>query len=76
LGERLREARAEGYASVLVAPLGFVAEHVETLFDLDIEAKAEATALGLGFARLPAPNLAPGLISAMEGAVRRSLAAS
>jgi protoporphyrin/coproporphyrin ferrochelatase len=71
--EELEAARTAGQKSVLVAPLGFVSEHVETLFDLDIEAKAQAEALGLEFLRLPTPGDSAGLISAMECALRRSL---
>ncbi len=48
LDATFRELRAGGSQHVLVAPIGFVAEHVETLYDLDIEAKALAA--GLGFA--------------------------
>jgi len=72
LVEAFEAARRAGHASVLVAPLGFVSEHVETLFDLDIEAKAQAEALGLQFLRLAAPSSSTGLISAMERALRRS----
>jgi len=71
--ERMTEAQAAGRESVLVAPLGFLSEHVETLFDLDIEARAQAQGLGLEFLRLEAPGTAVGLISAMENAVRSAL---
>jgi ferrochelatase len=71
--DRMQEAKAAGKRSVLVAPLGFLTEHVETLFDLDIEARAQAGQLGLEFLRLATPGSAAGLISAMQGAVRRVL---
>lgn len=73
LAERMNDAALAGCTSVLVAPLGFLCEHVETLFDLDIEAKEQAARLGLRFARLATPEAAPGLVSAMENAVRRAL---
>lgn len=73
LAECMDRAKSEGYASVLVAPLGFLCEHVETLFDLDIEAKHHAERIDLGFARLPTPGAAPGLVAAMENAVCRAL---
>jgi ferrochelatase len=72
--ERMTAAKAAGMSSVLVAPLGFLSEHVETLFDLDIEARAQAEGLGLEFLRLEAPGTAEGLISAMQSAVRGALA--
>nr|MBA3955396.1 ferrochelatase [Acidimicrobiia bacterium] len=40
--------RAEG---VLVCPCGFVSDHLEVLYDLDVEARDRAAALGLAFAR-------------------------
>lgn len=46
LDTTFRELRDNGSQHVLVAPIGFVAEHVETLYDLDIEAKALAIRLG------------------------------
>ena len=65
--------KARGVREVVVAPVGFLADHVETLYDLAIEAKAWADELGLGFTRVPALNAAPGLIDALAAAVRRAL---
>ena len=57
LGPDLREAidvaREQGAARVLFAPIGFLADHVEVLYDLDIEARAMATDRGLGYSRAP-----------------------
>lgn len=50
----LREIAASGQKSVLVAPIGFLAEHVEILYDLDLEAKAWAKDLGMTLTRAPA----------------------
>ncbi|MGH7768294.1 MAG: ferrochelatase, partial [Candidatus Binatia bacterium] len=52
----LQSAAAEGATEVIVAPIGFVADHVEVLYDLDIEAKQTAGKLGLKFFRAGAPN--------------------
>ena len=46
----------ERRTAVVVCCVGFVADHLETLYDLDIEATAEAAAAGLAFARTPMPN--------------------
>lgn len=73
LASCIERAAADGAASVLVAPVGFLCEHVETLFDLDIEAKAQTEALGLEFARLSTPKAEAGLVAAMESAVRAAL---
>lgn len=45
-----------GYKSVLVVPIGFTCDHVETLYDLDIEAKNYAESIGLNFLRAPSLN--------------------
>jgi len=50
---RLAEAGADG---VVVCPAGFVADHLEVLYDLDVEAAAAARALGLPFTRTVSPN--------------------
>ncbi len=46
----------EGAARVLFAPIGFLADHVEVLYDLDVEARAMASDRGLGYARAPSLN--------------------
>jgi ferrochelatase len=54
--DALRALAAAGTPDVVVAPVGFVCDHVEVLYDLDVEARATATALGLGFARAGTVN--------------------
>ncbi len=39
IGDTIRKLAAEGGRDVVVAPIGFVCDHVEVLYDLDIEAK-------------------------------------
>ena len=80
LGPDLRQtferlARA-GIRQITLSPFGFLADHVETLYDLDIEARAWASALGLGFERVPALNTAPGLIDALAAVATRALQAA
>lgn len=69
LGPGLREvllaARRRGLRRVVVVPIGFLCDHVETLYDLDVEARTWATELGLTFVRIPALNDAPELIGAL-----------
>ena len=52
----LEAAKARGSARVVIAPIGFLADHVEVLYDLDIEARAMATELGMAYARSPSLN--------------------
>ncbi|HSU39107.1 MAG TPA: ferrochelatase, partial [Polyangiaceae bacterium] len=66
-------AKQSGVARVVVAPFGFLTEHVETLYDLDIEARAQAEGLGLVWKRVPALGHAEGLIEALAKAVSRAL---
>ncbi len=56
LSETLRGLPSEGVSSVVVCPVGFVADHLEVLYDLDIEARALAEEAGLVFARTPSVN--------------------
>ena len=69
-------SRMAGRRRVLFAPIGFVADHVETLYDLDHEAAERARALGYGaVARAPAMNDRPDFVAALEGLARRALGA-
>ena len=56
VNEALRALAAEGRRDVVVVPVGFVCDHVEVLYDLDVEARATARASGLGFARASTVN--------------------
>ncbi|UQA62038.1 ferrochelatase [Polyangium aurulentum] len=70
------ELHAAGARDVLVAPIGFVADHVETLYDLDVEGPDMAAKAGLvRFLRARALNDRPRFIDALEAVVRREMAA-
>jgi ferrochelatase len=73
--EVLGELAADGATAVVVCAAGFVADHLEVLYDLDIEAKERAEQLGLAFARTASANDAPQLARAVAGAVIDQLAA-
>ena len=64
----------EGRTACVVCCVGFVADHLETLYDLDIEATAEAAAAGLAFARTPMPNDDPAFCDLLAEVVREHLA--
>ncbi len=53
------EIQAEGRAAAVVCSAGFVADHLETLYDLDIEARETAERAGIAFARTRMPNADP-----------------
>jgi ferrochelatase len=65
----LREA---GAAGVVVCAAGFVSDHLEVLYDLDIEARAAAETLGLAFTRTPSPNADAGFCATLAGVVRHA----
>ena len=73
--ETLTALAAAGQREVVWAPFGFLADHVETLYDLDIEARAIASELSLSLLRLPALNVHPGLTAALASVAIRSLSA-
>lgn len=54
--DHLRALPAEGVTDVIVVPVGFVSDHLEVQWDLDVEAAAVATEVGIGFTRTPAPG--------------------
>jgi len=58
---------------ISVAPIGFVSDHVEVLYDLDILHRKQAEALGLVWDRLPMPNADPLLVEALASAVGKFL---
>jgi ferrochelatase len=51
IGDHLRALAAEGVKDVVVAPIGFTSDHMEVLYDLDLEAKSRAIELGLNMVR-------------------------
>ena len=69
------EARA-GTPAIVVCPCGFVADPLEVLYDLDIEASAAAAEAGIFFARTESPNDDPAFLDAVAAVVRRALHAS
>jgi ferrochelatase len=70
VNDYLRRARAsDGVDAVILAPLGFVCDHIEVLYDLDIEAKATCDQVGIAMARAAAVNDHPRFIDAMADAV-------
>ncbi len=72
--EMIRELAAHGRTAVVVCSAGFVADHLETLFDLDIEAKQVAEEAGVAFVRTRMPNADPEFLDVLAAVVRDHLA--
>jgi ferrochelatase len=68
--DAIGEEAATGATDVVVAPIGFVSDHVEVLYDLDIAARQRAAALRLGFARAGTPGDHPAFVRLLAGLVR------
>lgn len=70
IGEVLRGLARDGAREVVVVPVGFIADHVEILYDLDVEARAVAAEAGVGFHRARAVNDHPAFIAMLADLVR------
>ncbi len=70
LAEMLQQLRREEHHEVVVCPVGFVSDHLEVLHDIDIEARAVATTLGLRLVRAPSLNDAPDFVSVLVDVLR------
>ncbi|APR74994.1 Ferrochelatase, protoheme ferro-lyase [Minicystis rosea] len=72
LPKTFAELAESGAKSAVIAAIGFVADHVETLYDLDIEAPRIAAEAGIErLERAPSMNARPRFIDALEAVVRR-----
>jgi ferrochelatase len=71
--DELDDLYARGVRSVLVCPVGFVSDHLEILWDLDVEARERAGHLGLELNRIESLNDDPAFINALAGLVRQAL---
>jgi ferrochelatase len=67
---------SEGHHYVLLVPIGFVCDHVEVLYDVDIEHRQQAAELGIQLERIEMLNDDPGLVAAVASAVRRAATGS
>jgi ferrochelatase len=67
--EVIRELAASGRDGVLVCPQGFVSDHLEVLYDLDVEAAAVAADAGIAFARTRVLNDDPRVLGALADRV-------
>ena len=71
--DHLEALHAEGVGKVLLAPIGFVCDHLEILWDLDVEARRKALELGLELERIPSQNDDPAFIAALAALLRQRL---
>jgi ferrochelatase len=67
------EIAATGGRAVLAVPVQFLADHLETLYDVDLGAREQAVRARLRFLRARSLNTYPGLIDALASVARRTL---
>ena len=71
--EELDDLHARGVRKVLVCPIGFVSDHLEILWDIDVEARERAAELDLELDRIESLNDDPAFISALAELVRQAV---
>jgi len=71
--ETLKRFANLGYKNILLVPISFVSDHIETLYEIDILYKDMATQLGLVLKRVDALNTHPIFIQALQGMVMSSV---
>jgi ferrochelatase len=73
IGQTIRELAASSVKDVVVAPIGFVCDHVEVLYDLDIETNKLAAGFGMNFVRASCPNDHPTFIRMMASVIEEKI---
>jgi ferrochelatase len=71
--DHLESLRGQGVERVLVCPVGFVSDHLEIRWDIDVEAQEKAAELGMQLERIEMANADPTFIRTLAGIVRRAL---
>jgi ferrochelatase len=74
--EVIQKLAADGVPGVVVCPCGFVADHLEVLYDVDIEAKNAASAANVELVRTEMPNDKPAFLDVLAAIVGRGFDAA
>jgi ferrochelatase len=72
--EVLEDLGREGAPGVVIAPVGFVADHVEVLYDIDIDLRGKARGMGIRLERAPSLNDDPRFVRALAAVVLETAA--
>jgi protoporphyrin/coproporphyrin ferrochelatase len=73
IADSLRAARSDGVEAVVICPVGFIADHLEVLYDLDIEAAAVCRDVGLTMTRAQTVNDHPRFLDMMADVVGQTI---
>lgn len=71
--DHLETIAARGVEDVVIAPIGFVSDHLEVLFDLDVEAKDKAAELGLNLARASSASTHPAFVGMIRSLIEERI---
>jgi ferrochelatase len=71
--DHLRDVAGRGATDVALSPIGFVSDHLEVLYDLDIEARDLAAELGLNLVRAPSASTHPAFVSMIRELIEERL---
>jgi ferrochelatase len=71
--DHLAALRGDGVTDVLICPVGFVSDHLEIRWDIDVEAQERASELGMRVDRIEMPNADPAFVQTLAGIVRGAL---
>jgi protoporphyrin/coproporphyrin ferrochelatase len=71
--DHLAALRADGVTDALICPVGFVSDHLEIQWDIDVEAQERAAELGMRVDRIQMPNADPAFVRTLAGIARRAL---
>jgi len=71
--DMMPELRAAGHTQVLIAPVQFLADHLEILYDIEIGAREQAEQHGIQFARTESLNISPTFIKALAEVVKETM---
>ncbi len=71
--DHLRALQARGVQDVVLCPIGFVSDHMEVLFDLDVEARELADVLNLNLVRAASPSTHPAFVAMIRELVQERL---
>jgi ferrochelatase len=69
----LGDLAGSGAQDVVIVPIGFISDHLEVLYDLDVEARARADALGMALIRLPTVGVHPEFVAMIRELIEERL---
>jgi ferrochelatase len=73
INEAIRQVQAEGYRDVIISPIGFLCDHVEVLYDLDVEAQHTAAACGVTYVRAQTVGTHPAFMAMLSELIAERL---